>query len=879
MDTKTFTASRNAQGVSVPEPYALRLVDGKLEYQEGMGLWQAFDPQPPGRVTHLSADNNRVFVRLADRSLHWCVLRTDVGAWVDYNFRVITELVGSSQLVRDVLDLAVPEFDLGPQLDAFFSVGDLWPNGLVPPIPSDRVQQITTWLTVYRTRLEFAHSAPVGALHGPWNQVRRGVVDNLAGPDVGEVADIAVGNWHHTVTTLYVLMEDGRLLYVDEEPMMPAWRAVPGTATTEDRREAGLIDGPDAILTASHSVVGILRPGARLFSWRRWDYHNSDDFAFVPLVDWGQSDWSHRGVPLPKPEAVFLDVSFRGRGGVPKPWPVPMPHPFILHFRRQHEDYVLERLRLFLAMPPVLDAVPLVEVALMLLGFVTGLPNEETVASAGGLDLGETARALGTAKTSPTLALLLPRARDLEEEVWFHLDEQRVSPVEDTLQLQAETLARRDMGAAMILWTIVREACARIDAWAGRRSSVGLFGDNPIKPAQAYPIEVRVRSDDGQIIRSIAADSRSMGSLALTAALTMEVPSPETVTLSRSWEGSAQPLGEGRVRRRLILEAPDRLGEGALFDWVWKLNDGEPNEAHTKERRIAIDVEGRAGDALSVTLLAADKTGASIIGAAHVLLPAPKISLTVDIATSHPFGASSHRPLESADGTALAPGTVEQQGYSPVSIRVTGAELGPGPYRLDWTTTQGRRGSITVATLPTRLAIPCTPQPASFPLRPFNTSRRINPVLPTLLPGGGFESLAQGNPERFTITVTMTDGAGQAAQKTLTVQPWRPVIKESASIPAPNQAPGLGTAQPQDSGLMDRERLLRELDGLAEAGLVTGLEDLQAVLGAQAPETPGLAPSDTVAVPMATISTPVISPTLDTLAPVDLQPNFQRRED
>lgn len=518
LDTKRQVFAHNAQDVASPTPYALRITpQGWLEYREGLGLWQAFDPQPPMEVTHLAADNNRVFVRLADKSLHWCVLRTDIGAWVDYNFRVISDLVSTSSTLQTLLDTAaqsLPNNMLDTELAKLFAVPDLWPNGQVPTQPGDRVAAIRDWLAAYRARLNSAHATPPGALHGPWTRIRRGPLPGEPGPEDPDVIDIAVGNWHHTVTTLYVMLGNGRILYIDEEPMMPFWRAVPGTETPQIQDISGLHLRPDAILTASHSVLAILQPGVGQVSFRRWDYHNPTDFMFFPLVNWTETGWTHRKTGLSNPEAIGFDTSFTGPGGTPRPWDVPLPHPFILHLRRSHEEAILTELIRFLDWPPVADLAPLIAAATMVLGHLISLPEDKAAATGPLPSLNEVQTLIAMVKTNPAISFALRNLRQIETDLRAQLDEPRVSPVPGTLARQAETLSRRDMGTALMLWTLIREASGRIDAAAGRRSSVGTFGDNPIKPNGAYPVDIWVRDASGSHRRATSADARGLGPLA-----------------------------------------------------------------------------------------------------------------------------------------------------------------------------------------------------------------------------------------------------------------------------------------------------------------------------------------------------------------------------
>ena len=439
---------------------------------------------------------------------------------------------------------------------------------------------------------------------------------------------------------------------------------------------------------------------------------------------------------------------------------------------------------------------------------------------------------------SKAVRTVLRDIRSIEREIWRLFDEPRVSPVEGEMFRKAETLASRDMGTAMTVWTIIREAALRIDAATGRRSGVGAFGDNPIKPAGSYPIDlyVRTRSSTGnaEYYRTFASDARRVGDLAKASAPDT-APRPGTVKLSLRWDGPGQARGGTAIRRTLVVEAPDVLGQGALYDWGVVVAGTSIPAPTSPDRRLRMDVDITSGQTVAVSLTARDTTGQGIVGIGLIKAPNPSLSLSVNIAGSTPYGAPQSRTLQAADGSAMTSTPVKQQGYSPIAIRVAGRELGPPPYRLNWSTDHNRSGSETLQSLPVQLSISALPGPApttNWTLAPSTFGPFVSPgfgslVVDTFDPAPSVVTeIAQ--PERFTLTVSLTDAAGQTAQAVLGINPWRPVQANGfAGDPTLPDAPAGGS-------VVDVPQILGAgaLDGLVEAGLVIGIEDLQSVLTA-----------------------------------------------
>jgi hypothetical protein len=120
--------------------------------------------------------------------------------------------------------------------------------------------------------------------------------------DYNDIIDIAIGNWHQTVTTFYLLLAVDKntfndifrdpdnkelagvkkpavILYLDEEPIMHYWKIVPG-----------FMNHPypfykESTIHAAHSVIsGTKKKGdINQVFWIRHDYHNFEDFAWFPL--------------------------------------------------------------------------------------------------------------------------------------------------------------------------------------------------------------------------------------------------------------------------------------------------------------------------------------------------------------------------------------------------------------------------------------------------------------------------------------------------------------------------------------------------------------------------------------------------------------------
>ncbi len=189
----------------------------------------------------MAADNNRLFVQTTDNKLYWRCLKKDSANWVIFLY--------------DVLKL--PGLGLADDL--------VWP--LIPDqfriIEGEEYSDLDSWADAYRSWVINSHD-------GRWNELERGINGD-------DIVDIAVGNWNNTVVTYYALMRSGRIMYLDEEPIMRNWMEVPG----ENRPSLN----ETSRICASHSVIAATK--GREIHWIRFDAHQPDFFPFGPLsINW-----------------------------------------------------------------------------------------------------------------------------------------------------------------------------------------------------------------------------------------------------------------------------------------------------------------------------------------------------------------------------------------------------------------------------------------------------------------------------------------------------------------------------------------------------------------------------------------------------------------
>ncbi|MEZ4469902.1 MAG: PKD domain-containing protein [bacterium] len=760
---------------------------GRLRYQRGAGAWVDFDPQPPGPATHVAADNNRVFVRTADGRLHWTCLATDIASWVDYTFGVVQAFATTSATFNDLLGHVETEFagqlDLATMLGALHHVGDLWDGGIAPAAPTERRALLDQWLGRYRAWLVRSHTVPAGALHGPWNTLARGVDPAAGAVDRAAVVDIAVGHWHRTVVTFYLALPDGRVLYLDEEPMMPLWRVLPGSEDAAARQKSGLHADPDAVLVASHSVLAILQPASKTVAWRRFDYHNPSDFKLWPLLNWTEPGFTTRALPVAAPEAIALDAGFHGPGGTREPWPVPQPHPFLRVMQRRDEEALLQHLRDYQDTVPPFDWLALFGIGLRILeifGRVPAGPAEP----AGDLpfDPWSIPEKLGRyVKHSEAVRLLVDGFQGIEAALFNHLDDRPLFPQGDALRRRAQALRATGTGFLITAWEVIRDASARIDALTGRLSVVGAFGDDPLPAPDAWPIDLWIRDRGGEHAHLCAAEARHAPTrLDVQPRGAGRVAPPSTGRLRWQWIGEATRSAAGELVRRVRVELDDGLGSGRRYRWT--LGDG--GITGTTQPALGLTVRLDAGDVV-VRVEGQDASGERVHASA-TLAPATAALLALDLPGSTPLGPPTARHFTSPDGRLASAMTLTQQAYATLRVRVQAAELVAGPCTLAWHATHHRAGSAATPGLPMTIDVPMT---AGAPPRladPANPANPASPADPPVLTVPSTLHLAE--PVPCVLTVTVRDGVGQQATAHLALSPWFPVRQEVHGAPA---APGL----------------------------------------------------------------------------------------
>lgn len=837
--SRSFAASVNHFQRGPQRHYAVRLdAAGVVYLRQGTGSWQRFDPQPPGTVTHIGADNNRVFVRTADGGLHWTCMVTDVGAWVEFNFSALQGLVERSDTLRALLDLASVEYrdrlDLDAMLAELFQVGDLWPTGRAPTPPSARTDLISTWLGAYRRWLEETHAVPPGALHGPWSTLARPAEARIATVDWSAVRDVAVANWHHTVVTYLVLLEDGRLLYIDEEPMMPAWRVVPGTEDARIRYDAGITDDPEVVLTASHSVIALLQPNTQSVVWRRFDYHNPSDFKLWPLLNWTEASWTRRQVPLPRPVALRLDASYHQSGGESRPWPTPSPHPALRGVSRNNEAAIMAEIMLYQRLPIGLDLAPLLILIGHLAVLLATLPRYPDDEGGGGLPFGISdalmfpVLMLEHVKFSRTIAALCRDFPKLVDELFAQFDRDPPFVPHTALRDQARALRQADHGLIPTLRAVIEQASARIDAARGRSSGVGAFGDNPVRPVDAWPLDLWVRDTSGRLAHVGAPQARLAGDLRVRDDVRAPEEAPETVPLRWSWTGPPRRDASGLWVRPLRAQVSDSLGATRSYAWTFDQDTGPNSKAVIPDPSYEVEVRLPAARAPVIRVEGRDADGHRMQAGAAIPPPRPAVSLHLDLAGSTTLGPPKEQHFETANGGAVSRMKLTRQGYGLLRVRLFTDGFLDGPYVVAWRASHHHFANLSAQVPPDTIEV------STLPKSPPNLSLRGVGGLGAPPVRDAFTTLNAGpvtvaEPVAFRLTVVVRDAQGQEAEASLDLSPW--VVVSGGTDAA---LPGLGAIE--SAALIDhlswlradlRERLA---GGLAEHPQLRGaLEALDAM--------------------------------------------------
>ncbi|MEZ4463929.1 MAG: hypothetical protein R3F43_05250 [bacterium] len=760
---------------------------GRLRYQRGAGAWSglrspaagARDPrrgrQQPGLRAHRRWSPALDLPGHRHRELGGLHLRGGAGLR-HHQHHLQRPARPRGDGVRGQLDLAT-------MLGELHHVGDLWDGGIAPAAPTERRALLDQWLGRYRAWLVRSHTVPAGALHGPWNTLARGVDPAAGSVDRAAVVDIAVGHWHRTVVTFYLALPDGRVLYLDEEPMMPLWRVLPGSEDAAARQKSGLHADPDAVLVASHSVLAILQPASKTVAWRRFDYHNPSDFKLWPLLNWTEPGFTTRALPVAAPEAIALDAGFHGPGGTREPWPVPQPHPFLRVMQRRDEEALLQHLRDYQDTVPPFDWLALFGIGLRILeifGRVPAGPAEP----AGDLpfDPWSIPEKLGRyVKHSEAVRLLVDGFQGIEAALFNHLDDRPLFPQGDALRRRAQALRATGTGFLITAWEVIRDASARIDALTGRLSVVGAFGDDPLPAPDAWPIDLWIRDRGGEHAHLCAAEARHAPTrLDVQPRGAGRVAPPSTGRLRWQWIGEATRSAAGELVRRVRVELDDGLGGGRRYRWT--LGDG--GITGTTQPALGLTVRLDARDVV-VRVEGQDASGERVHASA-TLAPHDRGSPSPWICRARRRSARPARHFTSPDGRLASAMTLTQQAYATLRVRVQAAELVAGPCTLAWHATHHRAGSAATPGLPMTIDVPMT---AGAPPRladPANPANPASPADPPVLTVPSTLHLAE--PVPCVLTVTVRDGVGQQATAHLALSPWFPVRQEVHGAPA---APGL----------------------------------------------------------------------------------------
>lgn len=266
--------------------YYYRIVDGQIQYKIDQSDWYLMNgPSQGGHIKRIAADNNRLFVMTSDNKLYWRCMVEDWASWVVFVLVALEIAAQNGGVIDDILWL--------------FVGGDY-------TIEGESYLDFASYFHAYRMRTITSHDRR-------WNLLDRGIASD-------EVIDIAVGNWNNSVATYYVLLNSGKILYIDEEPIIKEWFEVKGdNKPTLDENSR---------ICASHSVVAVT--AGRKIHWIRIDAHNPDTCPFFAEINYTEvwhdipnhkkvnhPGWHSIESPASQIDEFFIDV------GCGAPWPIP----------------------------------------------------------------------------------------------------------------------------------------------------------------------------------------------------------------------------------------------------------------------------------------------------------------------------------------------------------------------------------------------------------------------------------------------------------------------------------------------------------------------------------------------------------------------------
>ena len=293
--------TRNWTDSAVMYGFALR-PGGSVEVKRGDAPWTPMIvPSSIIRIRKIAADNNRLLVLTADNNVWWYTMVDDVASWAE------KVQLGTSVVDKKSAEHALPWFQ------------KLWNDFLVlfgfKPLPAadaaQNSQQAKRYVNIleaytvgvttdqYKQWTAECHRGGTWVNLFEWREVKRKNIDR------SKIVDIAIGHWPRTVSTVYFLLNDGSVYWLDEELIMPSWKKIekktdrwPSTSDYYMLRNQPQALPATSKIRACNSVVCVSLPTATGtdFYWIRWDYHQKGDFIYWPL-DWCEDGWHHVSSP------------------------------------------------------------------------------------------------------------------------------------------------------------------------------------------------------------------------------------------------------------------------------------------------------------------------------------------------------------------------------------------------------------------------------------------------------------------------------------------------------------------------------------------------------------------------------------------------------